>query len=792
VLIPDVANDPIISTGDAAVNNLMIDARAVLELTDRALTVEGTLTNHGTLGQAQDVATGSTTNFLRITNLAGSQTKHYGLDITPSFVIPLTSGMDGQAGEFPSSPVVTLPAAEGPEAAQITGGSVVAGSGTPTSIAQAPTLARSKGEPVAPLLLLPSGVPAFAAEVINDNLVSFDTDAPATLSVIGSTGASYFGGDFLDGDFSKMYAVDYLANNFVSIDTTTAAVTIIGAASPVSGHIWTGMAGDPTDGTLYGSSTSNTVSTLYTFTVATGAPTIVGNVTNALALIGIAINAAGEMYGLDIENDVLLSIDKTTGAGTVIGSVGFDANYAQGMDFDEVTDILYLAAYNYGTSAAELRIADTITGGTTLVGSFPASTEIDALSIATGGNTPPVAVDDTYTTTQDTPLNVAAPGVLGNDIDWEPLTAALDTGPASGVLSLNADGSFSYTPTASFSGTVSFTYRANDGTSDSNIARVIINVTTVSTPPTLAGLPDQTVPMNGSSDNAIDLWNYASDAEDADADLMFAIINSPVVSAGVTIDSNRYIDVIPATDWTGVTDVEVQVQDTYGMTDTDSFQVTVASGAAIISVTVSVSGNQFCADRATGVKRCFDIAPASALTATVRYYFSEAERNGQVLDDLLVYHYDGDWTEEPGPYTRGGTGDAQYVQAQNVDDFSLFALDIPGGGVANVHVSISGNQFCSGRVAGVRRCFDITPATALTATVRFYFGEAERNNQVLDDLLVHHYDGDWTEEPGPYIRGGTGDAQYVQAQNVDGFSLFALGRAGSGSGIVFLPVVLRR
>ena len=194
--------------------------------------------------------------------------------------------------------------------------------------------------------------------------------------------------------------------------------------------------------------------------------------------------------------------------------------------------------------------------------------------------------------------------------------------------------------------------------------------------------------MNGSSDNAIDLWNYASDAEDADADLTFAIVNSPVVSAGVTIDSNRYIDVNPATDWTGVTDVEVQVQDTYGMTDTDSFQVTVASGSAIISVTVSVSGDQFCADRATGVKRCFDIAPASALTATVRYYFSEAERSNQVLNDLLVYHYDGDWTEEPGPYTRGGAGDAQYVQAQNVDDFSLFAVGRAGGGSGIIYLPV--------------------------------------------------------------------------------------------------------
>jgi hypothetical protein len=175
--------------------------------------------------------------------------------------------------------------------------------------------------------------------------------------------------------------------------------------------------------------------------------------------------------------------------------------------------------------------------------------------------------------------------------------------------------------------------------------------------------------------NAIDLWSYASDAQDADGDLSFAIVNSPAVSAGVSLNSNRYIDIMPAAGWTGVTDVQVQVQDTAGLTATGSFQVRVASVFTSTSVTVAISGNQYCPGRASGVKRCFDVAPASALTATVRFYFDEVERNGQVLDDLLVFRQAGDWVEEPGPYTRGGAGDAQYVQAQDVHGFSLFALD---------------------------------------------------------------------------------------------------------------------
>jgi hypothetical protein len=95
-----------------------------------------------------------------------------------------------------------------------------------------------------------------------------------------------------------------------------------------------------------------------------------------------------------------------------------------------------------------------------------------------GVNHPPVAVDDSYSTQQDSALSIAAPGVLGNDsdVDGDALTAILDTAPSNGVVSLNANGSFDYTPNAGFVGTDSFTYVANDGEADSNVATVTITV----------------------------------------------------------------------------------------------------------------------------------------------------------------------------------------------------------------------------------------------------------------------------------------------------------------------------
>jgi len=97
---------------------------------------------------------------------------------------------------------------------------------------------------------------------------------------------------------------------------------------------------------------------------------------------------------------------------------------------------------------------------------------------AYGSNAAPVAVDDSYSTTQGVVINQAAPGVLGNDTDAEgsSLTAAVVSDPTSGALMLNANGSFSYTPNPGFTGADSFSYRANDGGLDSNTATVAITV----------------------------------------------------------------------------------------------------------------------------------------------------------------------------------------------------------------------------------------------------------------------------------------------------------------------------
>jgi hypothetical protein len=156
-----------------------------------------------------------------------------------------------------------------------------------------------------------------------------------------------------------------------------------------------------------------------------------------------------------------------------------------------------------------------------------------------GGNNAPVADDDSYSVAQDTPLDVAAPGVLDNDSDADndALTAALVNGAGSGNLTLNIDGSFSYTPNAGFTGTDTFTYVANDGTVDSNVATVTITVTATGGGTDAGVTTVETGVLEGKGKNKV--FSSATVFAPGDTIIIRATVLSgglPVPNATVTLD----------------------------------------------------------------------------------------------------------------------------------------------------------------------------------------------------------------------------------------------------------------
>ncbi|MCX5999225.1 MAG: Ig-like domain-containing protein [Chloroflexi bacterium] len=87
-------------------------------------------------------------------------------------------------------------------------------------------------------------------------------------------------------------------------------------------------------------------------------------------------------------------------------------------------------------------------------------------------NTPPVANDQVVYGLQNQPKSIT---LTASDVDGDPLTYSIVTGPSHGTLSGSAP-NLTYIPNAGYYGTDSFTFKANDGIADSNIATVSITV----------------------------------------------------------------------------------------------------------------------------------------------------------------------------------------------------------------------------------------------------------------------------------------------------------------------------
>lgn len=217
------------------------------------------------------------------------------------------------------------------------------------------------------------------------------------------------------------------------------------------------------------------------------------------------VNEDGVLFmppGGVLNNDVDLDVDPLTAvlvSGPVNGVLALNADgsfvYTPNTEFHGIDSFTYRAS----DGAANSTIA---------------TATINVLSV----NDAPTANNDTYNVNEDQSLTVPVAGALGNDsdVDGDPITAALVSGPSRGALTFNVDGSFSYTPNANFQGIDSFTYRADDGTA-SQLATVTINVNPVNDPPTAT---DGSFAIDNDQTLVLAAPGLLASAVDIDADLL--------------------------------------------------------------------------------------------------------------------------------------------------------------------------------------------------------------------------------------------------------------------------------
>jgi len=292
----------------------------------------------------------------------------------------------------------------------------------------------------------------------------------------------------------------------------------------------------------------------------------------------------------------------------------------------------------------------------TSAGTYPGGM-IAKLSVG-GTVSAPTAVDDLlYRVAAGSTLTVAAPGVLGNDTGVGPLTAALVSGPSNGTLTLNANGSFIYTPNTGFTGpSDSFQYTANNVGGASTPATVTITVISNAAP--VAN--DQGVSTN--EDTAVAITLTATDT-DVGTVLMYSIVTPP--SNGTLTGMPPSVTYTPALNYNGSDSFTYKAND--GLTD---------SNVATVSITV------------TSVNDLPVAVDDSALTT----------RNTPVIINLIANDTDIDGTINPASVvittlpTRGGTatnhlnGTVTFTPKNNFRGTDVFRYRVSDndGGLSNI------------------------------------------------------------------------------------------------------------
>ncbi|WP_395764323.1 VCBS domain-containing protein [Stutzerimonas balearica] len=229
-----------------------------------------------------------------------------------------------------------------------------------------------------------------------------------------------------------------------------------------------------------------------------------------------------------------------------------------------------------------------VSGGTVtnLVGTEGTATIIDN-DFAAPTNGAPVAVNDSFTASEDTPATYTAAQLLGNDSDpdHDPLAIASVTRGTGGDVVLNQDGSVTFTPDANFNGTATFTYTVTDGSLDSNSATVTIAVAAVNDPAVIGGTDSGAVTEDMNVDGQGNLTTGGSLAV-ADPDAGEAGFTGTVTPSNGTLGS---LSISTNGTWTySVPNTLVQYLKA-GETRTETFTVQSIDGTPH-TVTVTVNG----------------------------------------------------------------------------------------------------------------------------------------------------------------------------------------------------------
>ena len=200
-------------------------------------------------------------------------------------------------------------------------------------------------------------------------------------------------------------------------------------------------------------------------------------------------------------------------------------------------------------------------------------------------NDAPVATDGSASGNEDTVINGQ---VLASDVDGPSLTYQLVSAPVHGALSFNPDGTYQYTPVANYNGPDSFTFKANDGSLDSNVGTASLTILPVNDPP--VANPDLVVTPTGVALSIPVATLLANDTDvDGDALSVVSVALGPNPHGTVQL-SNGVITYTPTAGYAGMDSFTYFVSDGHVATPVAG-TVSVAVTTTFTSYTLGTAGS---------------------------------------------------------------------------------------------------------------------------------------------------------------------------------------------------------
>jgi len=377
--------------------------------------------------------------------------------------------------------------------------------------------------------------------------------------------------------------------------------------------------------------------------------------------------------------------------------------------------------------------------------------------VITPVNDTPVAVNDSYTTDEDTTLNVPLPGVLDNDtdIDGDSLSAVMVLGPAHGNLTLNPDGSFSYTPAMNYFGPDSFTYHPDDGDVEGNTATVSITVTSVNDAPT--AVDDMYSTAEDTTLNVNAAMGLLDNDTDPESDGLVVVLPTSLPTHGmVSVSSSGAFSYTPDADYVGPDSFTYRVSDGLAESNTATVNLNVT---ALNDLPVAVADGYATSEdtplmvAAPGVLDNDTDAESSPLTAVLVTgpshgglvfnsdgsftYTPTANYNG--LDSFTYSANDGTGTGSPGTVSINvmAVNDPPEAFGDSYSTIEDMPLNVPSPGVLENDEDLDGDTLTAAVVTTTSHgTLNLVPGGGFTYTPETdYFGPDSFTYQASDAMV---------------------------------------------------------